>query len=81
MEHISSWSHKDANLLGESITTLKKNMQVLFYASNEVGLEAETEKIRYAFMSHHQNVGQNHKAVIANKSFKIWQSSNVWKQH
>lgn len=31
-------------------------------------------------MFRHQNIGQNVSITIVNKSFKMWQSSNVWKQ-
>jgi hypothetical protein len=39
-------------------------------ASREVGLEENTEKIKYMFVSHHQSVGQNHNLLIVNKSFE-----------
>jgi hypothetical protein len=32
-------------------------------------------------MFHHQNTGQNINIKIVNKSFAMWQSSNVWKQY
>jgi hypothetical protein len=35
-----------------------------------VGLEVNTEKTKYMFMSRHQNVGKNHSLVIGNKSFE-----------
>jgi hypothetical protein len=34
----------DVNLLGDSIDTIKKNMETLFDASKEVGLEINIEK-------------------------------------
>jgi hypothetical protein len=40
----------------------------------EVGLEVNTEKPKYMAVSHHQNAGQNHNLLIANKSLRIWQS-------
>jgi hypothetical protein len=48
----------------ESINTIKW----LSEASREVGLEVNTEKTKYMVMSHHQNAGQNHNLLIANKS-------------
>jgi len=35
-----------------------------------VGLEVNTEKTKYMVMSHHQNAGQNHNLLTANKTFK-----------
>jgi hypothetical protein len=36
----------------------------------EVGLEVNTQKTKYIVMSCHQNKGQNHNLLIANKFFK-----------
>jgi len=36
-------------------------------ASRGAGLEASAEKIKYVFMSRHENAGQNHNLMIANK--------------
>jgi hypothetical protein len=58
------------NLLGDNIDTVKKNTETLIDASKEVGLEINVEKIKYMFLSRHQNVGQNRDVKIANKSFE-----------
>jgi hypothetical protein len=55
--------------LGENINTIK-NTEGLLEASMEVGLEADTEKTKCMVVSHHQNVGQNHSFMIADKSFE-----------
>jgi hypothetical protein len=47
----------DLNLLGDNIDTIKKNTQTLIDASNEVGLEVNTEKTKYMLLSRHQNTG------------------------
>jgi hypothetical protein len=56
-------------MLGENINTIKKNTALL-KASREVGLEVNTEKTKYVIVSHHQNVRQNDKLLVANKSFE-----------
>jgi ribosomal protein S2 len=56
-------------LLGD-IDTIKKNMETLIDSSKEVGLEVNTKKTKYMLLSHHQNAGQNHDMVIANRCFE-----------
>jgi hypothetical protein len=56
----------DVNLLGDSIDSIKKNTQTLIDASNEIGLEVNTEKTKYMLLSHHQNTGQNYDIKIGN---------------
>jgi hypothetical protein len=49
----------DANLLGDNIDTVKKNMEILIDASKVVGIEINVDKTKYMLLSRHQNVGQN----------------------
>jgi hypothetical protein len=45
------------NLLGDNTDTIKKNRETLTDASNDVGLEINTENM-YMLLSHHQNAGK-----------------------
>jgi hypothetical protein len=49
--------------------TTKKNTQTLFDASEEVGLEVNTEKTKYILLSRHQNAGKSY-IKAANRSLE-----------
>jgi hypothetical protein len=68
----------DVNLLGDNIDTIKKNTEIVIYASKEVGLEINIEKTRYMLITRHLNVGQNRDMRIANRSFEnVSHSSSI----
>jgi hypothetical protein len=70
MGHISWLAYADdANLLGDSIDTTKRNTDTLIDASKEVGLEINVGKATYMFLCRHQIVGRNRDIKIANRSF------------
>jgi ribosomal protein L20A (L18A) len=52
--------------LGDSINTIKKNIETLTDASKVIGLEVQIEKTNSIFMSRHQVARQNIK--IANRT-------------
>jgi hypothetical protein len=59
------------DLLGENVNITKdKRTKAVLGASNEDGLEVNTQKSKKMFMTRNQTVGQNHNIKVANKSFK-----------
>jgi hypothetical protein len=60
----------DANIMGGSIYTLRKNKEALVVASKEIGLEVNVDKTKYMIMSRDQNVGRSHYINIDNSSFE-----------
>jgi biotin operon repressor len=53
-------------------------MGTLIDNRKEDGLEINTDKNKYRLLSHHQNAGQNHDIKIANRTFEIRDSVNIW---
>jgi hypothetical protein len=72
----------DVHLLGDSIDTIKKNIEASIDASKEVGIEINRWKTKFMRLSCQQNVGQNWDIRIANTidCLKICHSSNIWGQ-
>jgi hypothetical protein len=60
----------EVNLLGDSINTIKENTVTLLGASRDIGLEINTEKIKYMIMSHLLYSGHNQNVRRANESFE-----------
>jgi hypothetical protein len=44
--------------LGDNIDTTQKTTETLIAAGKDVGLEVNTEKIKYMLLSRHQNAGK-----------------------
>jgi hypothetical protein len=81
---ILNWTYKllvyadGVNLLRYNIDTINRSTEKINDASEEVDLEVNTEKTNYMLLCHHQNAGQNHDIKTADRSFKMWYSSNIW---
>jgi preprotein translocase subunit SecD len=60
----------DVNLWGDSINTIKQNIQTLLKASRNIGVEINAEKTKYMIMSRYPNSGQNQNIRTANESFE-----------
>jgi hypothetical protein len=58
------------NLLGDNVSTIKKNTKTVIDARKEGGLEINVEKTKYMLLACHQNAGQNHDIKMANRSFE-----------
>jgi hypothetical protein len=66
-------AYADVNLLRDNIDTTKNNTDTLTDASKEVGLEANTEKMKCMLLSGRQNARLNRNIKIAD-SLNMWQS-------
>jgi predicted HTH domain antitoxin len=53
----------DINLLGDSVNTIKENTEALLEGSRDIGLEINTEKMKYMIMSCHLNSGPEYKDI------------------
>ena len=63
--------HADGvSMLGEKLQTVSENTEVFIKASNAIGLEVNSEKIKYIITFHHQNLVQNRNIVMGNLSFE-----------
>jgi len=58
----------DVNILGRSVPTIKENAVSLVVASQEIGLEVNTDKTECMVMSRDQNVGRSHSMKFDNSS-------------
>jgi ABC-type siderophore export system fused ATPase/permease subunit len=70
----------NVNLLGDNTNTIQKNTQTSLDARKEVGLEVNTEKSKYMFLSRHQEVGQNHDIKTANRCSENVAVTDIWER-
>jgi hypothetical protein len=55
----------DVNVMEDNIDTMRKNSELLIYASREVPLDINIERTKYVLLSHHQHAAQNHGVKLA----------------
>jgi len=72
----------DVNISGGSVHAVKENTGAFVVASKENGIEVNTDKSKYMFMSRDQNSGRSHNIKTDNSFLKGWKSSNtsIWEQ-
>jgi len=61
----------DANILGRSTHTMKKNMEALVVASKETDPEVHAEKTKYMDMSSDQDTSQNQNSIQEEKISRV----------
>jgi len=54
----------DVNILGGSVHTVKENAEALVVATKEIGLEVNSDKMKYMVMSRDRNAGRGHSVKI-----------------
>jgi hypothetical protein len=65
--HITGDHANDANILGRSVHTIKKNTETLVIASKEIGLAVNADITKYMVMSGDQNAGRSRDIKIYNR--------------
>jgi hypothetical protein len=69
------------NILGDDIDTIKKNTQTLIDASNEIGLEVNTEKTKYMSVRTFPILYSQQSEVILWTYAKIVEICYSWRKH
>jgi hypothetical protein len=55
----------DVDIVGGNTDTMQKNTRALLDASNEIGLEVNSEKTKYMLVSRYQKAGQRQSIKIS----------------
>jgi hypothetical protein len=61
----------NVNILGESVYTMKENVEPLVVSSKEIGLKLNAVESNYFVMSPDQNAGTSHSMKNDNDSFEM----------
>ena len=56
--------------MGGNVHTVEENAEALVVATNEIGLEVNSDKTKYMIMSRVQNAGRSHSMKIDNSSIE-----------
>jgi len=67
--------YADVNVMDEDMNIINTGR---LGAGRTIDLEVNTEKRKYMFMSHHQNIEENHNLLTANELFANVTKFNYW---
>jgi hypothetical protein len=67
----------DINILGDSVHTVKENVEAFVVANRKNGLEVNADKTKHMVMSRVQNAGRSH-SIMTERCLKGWKCSDIW---
>ena len=70
----------DVNILGDSVHSVKENVEAFVVANKKNGLDVNADKTKYMVMSRDQNAGRSHSIMTDNRCLKGWKCSDIWEK-
>ena len=67
----------DVNILGDSVHSVKENVEAFVVANKKNGLDVNADKTKYLVMSRDQNAGRSHSIMTDNRCLKGWKCSDI----
>jgi hypothetical protein len=68
----------DVKILGDSVHTVKENVEAFVVANKNIGLEVYANKTKHMVMSRDQNAGRSHSIMTDNRCLKGWNCLDIW---
>ena len=68
----------DVIILGDSVHTVKENVEAFVVANKKIRLEVNADKTKHMVMSRVQNAGRSHSIMTDNRCLKGWKCSDIW---
>ena len=68
----------DVKILGDSLRTVKENVETFVVANKKIGLEVNANKTKHMVISRDQNAGRSHSIMTDNRCLKGWKCSDIW---